>query len=199
MTLDVRTLPLVRPGSGNPAWWGAAGVVAIEATMFLLVIGSYFYVRLGFSTWPPPGIPMPDVVGPTIGVLILIASCVPAYWASEAAKAGDRGGAIRNMALNLALATVFLVIRIVEWNQLNFNWSAGIYGSLVWFILELHTLDYAAGMLSTIILLGIYISRRTGPMHRAAVEADGLTWYFISAIWIPLYAIIYIAPYVLHA
>ena len=197
--LDVSGLPPIAFKSRAPLWWGAWGIILIESTIFGLVIAAYFYIRLSTDVWPPPGTSYPGLLLPSIGLVLLILSCWPAHAATEAAIRNDVGGVKRNLLLNLALAVAALVLRLIEWRSLNFNWTASGYGSIVWMILGLHTFDYLGGLLETAVMVAIVFSGRLGDKQRGGVDVDSLTWYFIVAIWVPLYVVLYWMPYVIGA
>src|SRR5205823_4105709 len=112
-------------------------------------------------------------------------SCVGSYWASEAAKKGDRLGMILGLALNLGLAIVFLIVRAVEWTSLNFTWASDVHGSIFWAILFLHTFDVVADLLMTSVLLVIIVSGLYGEKQRIGVHVDSVLWYFLVGIWFP--------------
>jgi cytochrome c oxidase subunit III len=196
-TLDIGGLPSLVFGTPAPMWWGMLGIVVIECAMFAILIATYFYYRLVLDIWPPSQVQLPGLLLPTINLAILIASCPPAYWASEAAKRNNRGGMILGLVLNLALSILFFALRIVEWQRFNFKWDSNVYGSIVWGMLWLHSLDYVAGLLSTAVILAIVLTGPVRENQRLGIHVDSLAWYFITAVWIPLYAVIYIAPHVL--
>ncbi|HEX3877662.1 MAG TPA: cytochrome c oxidase subunit 3, partial [Bryobacteraceae bacterium] len=129
-------------------------------------------------------------------LVFLIVSCLGAYLASEAAKKGDRGGMLRGLILNIVLASVAMAIRGVAWHGWNFKWTAGVYGSITWGILFLHTLDTAADMAFTIVLIVLLARGNAGPKQRLGVHVDSVIWYFLVAIWIPLYLAVYWTPHV---
>ncbi|MBV9406186.1 MAG: cytochrome c oxidase subunit 3, partial [Acidobacteriaceae bacterium] len=173
-TLDVSHLPPYDISSQAPLWWGQMCIVAIEATMFSIVIAAYFYMRLRMDVWPPPGDQFPHLVLPTVALIPLIASALASYWASEAAKKNDKRGMVWGMVWNVALAGVFFVMRIVEWHSLNFNWKADAQGSYVWAFLGLHSFDYIADLVMTIVLLLIVLSGRYGEKQRLGVHVDSI-------------------------
>ena len=61
--LDVSRLPTVGFGSHSITWWGIMGMMAIEGTVFVLMIASYFYLHSRSSEWPPHRSP-PDLLAP---------------------------------------------------------------------------------------------------------------------------------------
>jgi heme/copper-type cytochrome/quinol oxidase subunit 3 len=85
-------------------------------------------------------------------------------------------------------------MRAVAWGRFNFSWSSDAHGSIVWSILFLHTYDVVADLLMTIVLLVIVASGRFGEKQRIGVHVDSVLWYFLVAIWLPLYVAVYWGP-----
>jgi cytochrome c oxidase subunit 3 len=193
-TLDVSHLRPWDVSSQSPSWWGQVCLAIIEGTMFSILMACYFYVRLRMDVWPPPGEQFPHLLLPTLGLIPLILSVPPAYFASKAAKENNRGGMIRNLALNLLFGVIYLVMRLVEWHSLNFNWKASAQGSYVWAFLGLHTFDYVGDLVFTFVLLVLVIIGRYGEKERLGVHVDTIVWYFLVGIWIPIYIVIYWGP-----
>jgi cytochrome c oxidase subunit 3 len=198
-TLDVSHLEPYEISSQAPLWWGQMMLVFIEVTMFSLLIACYFYVRLNVDVWPPPGDQFPDLLLPTVALIPLLASMVGSYWASQAAKKNEWRGMVLGMALNLVMASMFFVMRIVEWHSLNFSYKADAMGSYVWAFLGLHSFDYVAGMIETLVLLVCVLVGRYGEKQRIGIHVDSVIWYFVVAIWIPIYIVIYWGPRILES
>ncbi len=195
-TLDVSHLRPYEISSQAPLWWGQLFITFIEGMMFSIVIASYFYTRLGVDVWPPPGDQYPHLMLPTLALIPLILSALGSYWASEAAKKNDRAGMLWGMLVNLVLASIALAMRIVEWHSLNFNYKADAMGSYVWAFLGLHSFDYVGDLVFTLVLFVIVLSGRYGEKQRQGVHVDSVVWYFIVAIWIPIYVVIYWGPHI---
>jgi cytochrome c oxidase subunit I+III len=193
-TLDVSHLPPYDISSQSPAWWGQLCIDLIEGSMLCILIGAFLYTRLRIDVWPPPGDQFPHLLLPTLALIPLLLSALFAYWASQAAKANDRRGMILHMTLNLVLAAIFFVMRIFEWRSLNFNWQADAQGSYVWAFLGLHSFDFIADAMFTVVLLIIVLTGRCGEKQRLGVHVDTVVWYFLVAIWIPIYVVIYWGP-----
>jgi heme/copper-type cytochrome/quinol oxidase subunit 3 len=193
-TLDVSSLAPFHVSNQSPLWFGQLLLCFIEGALLLMLIGTYFYLRLGVDVWPPPGVPYPDIALPTVALIPLLASCIGSYMASEAAKHGSRIGMVFGLGLNLALALVFLGMRAMEWRRLGFTWDSSAYGSIVWAILFLHTFDVVADLIMTAALIVIVAVGRCGPKQRIGVHVDSVLWYFLVLIWLPLYGVLYWAP-----
>ena len=120
-TIDVSHLPPYEISSQAPLWWGQLCITFIEGAMFLILIAAFLYTRLRVDVWPPPGAQFPHLVLPTLALIPLLASAYGSYLASEAAKKNDRRRMLIGLLLNLVLAAVFFVMRVIEWHSLNFN------------------------------------------------------------------------------
>ena len=195
--IDVRRLPPAEISNVSPIFWGQALLCIIEGSVFGVLIATYLYLRMRVDVWPPPQTANPPVVGPTAALAVLLASALGSYWASEAAKKDDRAGMLQGLGLNLLLGGFFLFLRAIEWGQLNFNWAADAHGSIVWTILFVHSFDILADLIYTGVLVAIIFSGRYGEKQRSGVHVDSVVWYFLVAIWIPLYALVYWGPYFL--
>jgi cytochrome c oxidase subunit III len=198
-TIDVSHLQDYEISSEAPLWWGQVLLAAIEGTMFCIMIAMYFYIRLSMDMWPPPGIQLPREVLPAICTLLLIASCAGTYIASEASKKDDRAGMIRGLVINLVLAIGSMACRGIAWYEWNFKWTSTAYGSITWGVLFLHTLDVAADLIFTLVLVILLVIGHHSPRQRLGVHVDSIIWYFLVAIWIPLYVTVFWGPHIVGA
>jgi cytochrome c oxidase subunit I+III len=193
-TLDVSGLLSDDVSSDDPLWWGQFTMALIEASMFFVLIGMYFYIRLSYDVWPPSGVQLPQLFWCTIGWFPLLLSTYGSYRASEAAKKNDVRGMILGLLLNVVPGLIFVAFRFIGWWQWNFNWKTGAYGSIVWSLMWLHTLDTVADLAFTVVLIVLLLLGYTGPKQRLGVHVDSVLWYFIAVIWIPLYVVIFWGP-----
>lgn len=196
-TLDVSHLPTFAISSEAPLWWGQVFLAFIEGTMFCTLIAMYFYFRLSMDTWPPPGIQLPDRLIPACGLVLLLLSCIGSYVASEGAKKNDRRRMIFGLVANLVLAAAAMAFRALNWSSWNFKWTSTAYGSITWAILFLHTFDVVADLAFTLVLAVLVVRGRSGPPQRLGIHVDSIVWYFLVAIWIPMYVVVYWGPYYL--
>jgi cytochrome c oxidase subunit III len=198
-SLDVSQLPDHTISRDSLLWWGQALMALIEASMFLMLIGIYFYLRLRVDIWPPPGTQLPALWKPTVELLPLLLSCYGSYLASEGAKKNSRRTMLIGMIVNVILAGISLGLRFSEWRSFNFDWRTDVHGSIVWSILFLHTFDAIADVLLTCVLIVIIARGRYGNKERIGVHVDSVLWYFIVGIWIPLYVVVYWGPHIVGA
>ena len=198
-SIDVSQLPDYDVSNHAPLYYGQALMAAIELSMFLMLIAMYFYLRLSVDMWPPPGTQLPHWGAATLGLAALALSCVGSYWASEGAKKNNRRQMLTGLIANVLLASIWMALRAYQWHNFNFGWSTDAHGSIVWALLFLHTFDVVADLIFTLVLIVIVALGDDGPKQRLGVHVDSVVWYALSAIWVPLYIVIYWGPRIVGA
>ncbi|HEX6533159.1 MAG TPA: cytochrome c oxidase subunit 3 [Gemmatimonadaceae bacterium] len=193
--LDVRDLPEHAFGHRAPLWWGTVGLALIEGTMFVLAMASYLYLRMDSRTWPPIRTPNPDLLIPTINLVVMLASVAPMVRADLLSR---RGGSVGKIRLALVLATVLglaaLVLRWFEFDAFHVRWDTNAYGSIVWAILGLHMAEIFASVMEDVVFIVYTFRFPLDEKHRVDVSTSAVFWYFVVAIWIPLYVLLYFTP-----
>lgn len=199
--LDVSALPHHRFDSDS-VWWGNWGLLAIETTMFGISVATYFYLRQNYQLWPPPLTSSPDpldnrypdLVAATVNMALLIISCAPMIWADLSARRGNRRTTQIALVICLAFGAAAIVLRSFEFAAVKFRWDANAYGSIVWFILGMHLAHLLTVSLETLLLTIWIFTRKFDMKHRVDITTIAIYWYWVVAIWLPLYAIIYFTP-----
>ncbi len=190
--LDVSELPDAAYGHRAPLWWGNLGLIVIEGMMFVLMIGTYFYLMKNFDSWPPESTPRPDVFWPTLLVVdLLIALAVQEWVRRTAIHGGTRGALILGMAVTTLLALVAIGLRVMEFKSLNVQWDSNAYGSTIWTIVGLHTVHILAETGETALLTWLVLAKDPDHNDRLDLECNAVYWYFVTLIWIPLYFLVY--------
>lgn len=193
IVIDASVLPSYGYSHRSLMWWGTAGLIAIEATVFALAAFTYFYVHTRVDVWPPSVLP-PDPGWGTLNLVVLLASLVPNHWTKKMAEEEDLPRVRLGLLICVAFAAAFIVLRALEFSALNVRWDTNAYGSAVWMIFGLHTLHVLTDFYDTVVLA---ILMRTGPLEGKRfvdVSENGVYWYFVVIAWVPLYAIVYWAP-----
>ena len=199
--IDVSKLPHHEFDTYDPVWWGNNGLLAIETSMFAILIATYFYLRQNFALWPPPIAeltaplrPLPILTYGVANTILLVLSCIPMIIADRAARRGDRDTTRTCLAICLVCGLAAMVLRGFEFTAVRFLWDSNAYGSVVWFILGMHALHLLVLTSETLLLL-IWIFRREFDMkHRVDVVTVAVYWYWVVTMWLVLFAIVYFTP-----
>jgi heme/copper-type cytochrome/quinol oxidase subunit 3 len=192
--VDASHLPTIGFGARAPVWWAGILSMIMLSTIFALLFSSYSYLHVGFSSWPGPQAPPPDLVLPTLSLLVLLIGCVPARIASRAAQQGEHRKAGYGLFSAVILAGVFLVLRFLTFAGLGFTWYTSVYGSLVWIVLGFHTLLAIASAAQTCIVFGTLVGSGYREKQRLGVQMDATYWYFLALSWIPFYFLFFVYP-----
>ena len=137
---------------------------------------------------------MPDPTFGTLNTLLLIVSCVPNQLTRRAAERFDLG-AVRRWLIICAIAGIlFIVIRMFEFTTLGVRWHTNAYGSIVYFIMWLHSTHLITDVIDTGVLTALMFTRHAAPKRMVDVSENALYWYFVVLSWLPLYFTVYWAP-----
>lgn len=188
--LDVRKLPSFGFSVRSLMWWGTAGLMTIEGTVFALAIVMYFYLRTHAELWPMRS-PPPELLWGTLNTAVMIVSAWPNQLAKKAATRLDRSGVQLWLTVCVAFGFLILVLRGLELTALNVRWDADAYGSVVWLIMLLHTTHLVTDTWDTSVLDVLFF---TGPLEGKRfvdVSENAVYWDFVVLSWLPIYAVIY--------
>jgi cytochrome c oxidase subunit III len=199
--IDISELPHHEFDTYDPVWWGNNGLLAIETSMFGILIATYFYLRQNFALWPPPLAqltaplrPLPDLGYGTVNTILLLLSCIPMVMTDRAARRGDRDTCQIGLAICLVCGFIAMVLRGYEFSAVHFRWDSNAYGSVVWFMLGMHAMHLLI-LTGETALLFIWLRTREFDMkHRVDIVTVAVYWYWVVTMWLIIYAIIYFTP-----
>jgi heme/copper-type cytochrome/quinol oxidase subunit 3 len=200
--IDVAGLPESEMDHRSLIWWGNILLIAIETTMFALLVAAYFYVRPKFIPWMPPLVsgpialfdPIPALRLPTFNLLLLLLTLAPMIAADRACLRRDRRAVVQAVAVFLVLAVACIALRFGEFGALHFRWDDNAYGSIVWTTVGLHLLHLIVGSLEFVIMLVWILVHGLDDKHARDVRVTASYWYWIVGTWIILFAILFPGP-----
>jgi heme/copper-type cytochrome/quinol oxidase subunit 3 len=199
-TIDVSNLPNVAMDHHSPVWWGNMLLLAIETTMFALLVAMLFYVRVvDFVVWPPPmpNLPVlynsaPDLLMPTICLLILLLSVLPMVWVDRACLKRNDTAIKMGLVICVLMGTGAMLIRIFYgFAALHFKWNDNAYASITWTILGLH-LTHIFVATSELLIMTIWaFVKGLDAKHARDIRITASYWYWVAGIWLLLYLVIW--------
>ena len=193
---DVGELPTVTFGHRSLMWWGTLGFMIIEGWTLALIVAMYFYIRQNFLTWPPLRTPLPSLAIPTINLVIMLLSVVPVFLVDRAARRLDQRGVKIWLLVSTLISLPIPVLRWYELWALNVRWDSNAYGSAAWLVVGTHATLLLLDVADTIGLTLFYWFKRMPIKAMSDCVDNSFYWYFMVAIWVPLYLIVYVGPYV---
>jgi cytochrome c oxidase subunit I+III len=191
--LNVAGLPTVVFGHRSIVWMGLMGMMAIEGTAFALVVAAYFYLRTRTNDWPPGLLP-PALLAGTLNTALFLASIVPNGWTKKRGEAGDLRGCQIGLLIMTAIGLGNLVLRWFEFRSLNCTWDANAYASVTWVLLGLHSVHLITDWFDTVVVAALFFTDRVEGKRYMDVSENADYWYFVIFAWLPIYAVIYLAP-----
>jgi cytochrome c oxidase subunit 3 len=164
--------------------WGMALFLCAEASLFGLLIGTYFYLDFNARSWPPDGIKAPSVVLPLVATGALLATLVPIRIASRGAISGRRDRAIAGIAVALVIQGCYLALQILLFahDLRDFSPQASAYGSIYFTMLAAHHAHVLLGILLDLALLWMLATRGLTNYWLIGVRALALYWYVVGGI-----------------
>lgn len=195
LTLDVRELPSIVNGPRGALWWGMIGLITIEVVLFSVLIASYFYLKFLNPHWPPAGDKQPMLLLPTINTIILIGSSFAVHYADTSiSKENDKKKMKLGLVTSMTLGITFLVLKAVEYSQVEYFWDSHAYGSIIWTMVVFHSSHVLSVILKTVVVLALARKDYWTQERCQGIKINGIYWHFVVVIWIPLYITIYWVP-----
>jgi heme/copper-type cytochrome/quinol oxidase subunit 3 len=195
--LPVSAVVKKEQGLRPPMYYGMIFLCLVEAAELGGTIVTYSYLRSGTNDWPPGDLPLPQLLIPTVGTLLLIASCVPNLFEDKAIKKNDVRRVIMLMLTTIVLQVAFIGVFWYHLKSLTFKWDDNAYASVYWISIIL-TLIFTGGTVFEGIYIVIQALRGQYDKDRHwALDADGISNYAGAAQWILVYLTLFISPYIM--
>lgn len=164
-------------------WWGMALFVAAEATLFGVLVATYFYLRFKSLEWPPSGAATPALTVPLVLLCVLVATSVPLQLAVRAARARRLGTARLLLALALFVQAGYLAMQMHEYagDLSRFTPSQSAYASIYYTLLGAGHAHVALGVLLDLWLAG-KLARGLTRYRLNALSAIVFYWHAVNVI-----------------
>jgi cytochrome c oxidase subunit 3 len=193
--VDVSQLPDIAFAPNDIMWWGTLGFVVIEGWTLVLCAVAYLYLTQNFTSWPPPGTPLPSLLVPSIQMAAMLVGFGVVTWMQQRARFFDLAPVKRGLVAATLLNLAFVLLRCWELlRSLNVKWDTNAYGSAQWLILAMH---------GTLLLVefvevgGMTLIFWFGPAeqkHFSDVYDMSFYYQFMTLIWLPLYVLCFWLP-----
>jgi heme/copper-type cytochrome/quinol oxidase subunit 3 len=191
-------LPEHQVGPRSFGWWGMVWLIATEATLFALLLASYFYLRFRSPEWPLDHLHAPKLELPLIMTAILWSSSIPVHIAEKGIEKGNQARLKWGLALGWVLGAIFLVITLVlEWPETlhEFTPRTNAYGSMFFTVTGFHLSHVVVGLsVSTFTQVRAWQGAFDEHKH-VSVQNFAMYWHFVDIVWLFVLLSIYISPH----
>ena len=177
----------------------------------VLFFGGLFAAYIIYRAWYPELYTLAseelDTILGGVNTLVLIGSSLTVALAIRSAQLDRNKGIIINLAITIALACTFLVIKYFEYTH-KFHLGiypgefytfegidhpkANIFFSLYYMMTGLHGIHVVVGIGLMIWLLVRAVKDHFGSEYYTPVEITGLYWHLVDIIWIFLFPLFYL-------
>ena len=191
-------LPEHQVGPRSFGWWGMVWLIATEATLFALLLASYFYLRFRSPEWPLDHLHPPPLELPLIMTAILWSSSIPVHIAEKGIEKGNQRRLKWGLALGWLLGAIFLVITLVlEWPETlhEFTPRTNAYGSMFFTVTGFHLSHVVVGLsVSAFTQVRAWQGAFDEKKH-VSVQNFAMYWHFVDIVWLFVLLSIYISPH----
>jgi len=168
---------------------------------FAGLFAAYFNSRASASVWPPDQfadtLKILPFVGPATVLLILSSfTCQMAVWAI---RRGDRTRFLRAMSVTVVLGITFLLMQAADYYLLGsegLTLSSGVFGTTYYTLTGFHGAHVFGGVVMLAVVLYRGSAGQFSARHHDAVEAASLYWHFVDVVWILLFSVLYLIPFI---
>jgi len=176
---------------------GVALFIVSEVFFFLSIFWAYFHsslapaVEIG-SEWPPKGVePVNASEVPTANTTILLSSGSSVTVVHHSLVDRLIEWANDGSVATLGLASVFTLLQGLEYLQVGYTLTDGVFGSTFYMGTGFHGLHVIIGTLFLLVsAVRIYAYQVTNS-HHIGVESSILYWHFVDIVWLFLFGAVY--------
>jgi cytochrome c oxidase subunit III len=172
--------------------------ISSEAIFFALLILAYVAYHRTAGSGPTAASAL-DPVKTGVFSLFLLSSSLTMHRATTSTRAARRAGQRAWLAATIVLGGVFLVGQGLEYASLirrNVTISRDLFGTTFFTLTGFHGLHVFLGLVMLAILLGLGILHPREEPRATAVEAVGVYWHFVDAVWIVIFSVVYLWAFV---
>jgi cytochrome c oxidase subunit III len=177
----------------------------------ILFFGGLFLAYIVFRSWYPELYLMAsdhlDTFWGAVNTVVLIGSSLTVAMAIRSAQLNQQKGLIINLAITIALACIFMVIKYFEYTEkfevgifpgAYYTYEgiphdkANIFFSIYYMMTGLHGIHVLIGIG---LMIWLIIRANKGHFHSeyyTPVEITGLYWHLVDIIWIFLFPLLYL-------
>lgn len=177
---------------------GVGLFIVSEANFFLILIIAYVYFHLQPSQGPSAANSLNPMRTLAFSICLFLSSAT-VYLAGRSFRLGRGGGVRLWLVLTVVLGAIFLFGQSREYLGLfaqQITVSTNLFSTTFFTLTGFHGLHVLIGLCALGTLLGVALSGRFDRIKPAGFEAVSMYWHFVDAVWVVIFAVVYLWPLV---
>jgi heme/copper-type cytochrome/quinol oxidase subunit 3 len=168
--------------------------IVSEANFFALLLMAYAYYH-ALDPGGANGAGALDVVTTGLYSVCLFSSSATLWAADRRLRRQEYRGGIRWLLATIALGAIFLYGQGREYARLlrsGVTVSRNLFGTTFFTLTGFHGLHVFLGLCALATLAGLALRSGIRERQTQAVEAVGLYWHFVDAVWVVIFGVVYL-------
>lgn len=169
-----------------------------EIMFFFSFFWAFFHVSLSPNfylglIWPPEYLNILDPYSlPLWNTIILLSSGITVTYAHRGILAGSRYASLDGLYWTVLYGVFFTLIQGYEYCYSDYSINDGVFGSIFFLLTGFHGIHVLIGTIFLFVCLYRHIDYHFTRQHHVGLELGILYWHMVDAIWLFLFACIYL-------
>ena len=165
-------------------------ILTSESVFFATMLVAYISLR-NQENWPVEHT-LARLLIPLANTAILLISSISAWRGTVSIRNGKSSASQAWQLVTLLLGLVFVTVQIYEFSRAGMHINDQAFGGVFFTLMGFHGLHVLAGVVFLIINLARTRLGDFSPTRYDAVELGTLFWYYVTSVWIVLFAALYL-------
>jgi len=165
-------------------------ILTSESVFFATMLVAYIALR-NQASWPVEHT-LVRLTIPLANTAILLFSAIFAWRGTVSIRDGKTSASQGWQMLTLILGLVFVTVQIYEFGHAGMHLNDQAFGGVFFTLMGFHGLHVLAGVVFLIINLARTRLGDFAPTRYEAVELGAWFWYYVTVVWIVLFAALYL-------
>ena len=165
-------------------------ILISESVFFATMLVAYIALR-NQANWPVEHT-LVRLTIPLANTVIMLFSAISAWQGTVSIRDGKTSTSQSWQMLTLLLGLVFVAVQIYEFSHAGMHINDQAFGGVFFTLMGFHGLHVLAGVVFLVINLARTRLGDFSPTRYDAVEVGTLFWYYVTSVWIVLFAALYL-------
>lgn len=168
-------------------------LIAAESSIFAIFVVAYiFYIGKSLSGPTPREV----LELPIFASVCLLSSSLTIHAAVGALRKANLGAFRLWWLVTLVLGSIFLIGTAREWHHLIYDKgltiSTNLFGTTYYSLVGLHAFHVTVGLIGLLTVLLLAVFGKVQKEHTKNVDTFSMYWHFVDAVWVVVFAVVYI-------